>query len=69
MPRVVRLVISKTPVGRGTDDDPARTLIQLHTFEGKLIAQDDSGGAERKSWFDADSLPAGEDDDTTLQVA
>jgi hypothetical protein len=56
MAKIVEVIVSEKPVGTGTDDDPQRTLIQLYTRSGKLIAEDDSQVNDRKSWFHADGL-------------
>jgi hypothetical protein len=56
MAKIVEVIVSEVPVGSGTADDPQRTLIQLFTRTGLLVAEDDSQVNEGKSWFRAHGL-------------
>lgn len=40
-PRVERLIVSYVPRGKGTEQSPCRQVLQVHTFDGILIAESD----------------------------
>lgn len=45
MPQLVKVIYSDQAVtGKGTEDDPVRTLPQLFTLDGRLIYQYDQRG-------------------------
>ena len=39
--RVIRVIVTKSLLGRGTADDPCRLLKQYWDFNGKLLASSD----------------------------
>jgi hypothetical protein len=47
VPHVISVIESDVPRGRGTQDDPSRTVIQYHTLDGELLAERDSYAEER----------------------
>lgn len=40
-PRVEEVILSRTNRGRGIEDDPYRNIVQVHTKDGELIAEND----------------------------
>ena len=42
MPRIIQVIESEVPRGKGVQDDPYRTVMQYHTPEGLLLAECDS---------------------------
>ena len=42
-PRVVEVIICTEPRGKGTEEDPCRTVTRVYTKEGEFIAEDDPG--------------------------
>jgi hypothetical protein len=41
MPRVIQVIESHIPRGKGTQDDACRNVVQYHTLEGKFLAERD----------------------------
>jgi hypothetical protein len=40
-PRVVQVILAFPTRGKGTDEDPFRTVTQVFTLDGQLIAEKD----------------------------
>lgn len=40
-PRVERLIVSYVMRGKGTEQSPCRQVLQVHTFHGVLLAEND----------------------------
>lgn len=40
-PRVVQVIVAFPARGKGTDEDPIRTVTQVFTLDGQLIAERD----------------------------
>lgn len=56
MPKVIPVIYSETCRGKGTEDNPYRTVVQIHDLDGKLIAERDpelEPKTEPPTWFKA----------------
>lgn len=42
MPRVIKVIITQIKRGAGTPDDPVRSVLQIHSLDGKFLAEEDS---------------------------
>lgn len=56
MAKIIELIITDTPKGEGTIDDPARREIQLFTKDGRLLAQRDPRDAPFNNFVNKEAL-------------
>jgi len=39
MPKVIQVIESQIAVGKGTEDNPVKTIVQYHGLDGKYLAE------------------------------
>jgi hypothetical protein len=65
--KIIEFILTTVEVGKGTEADPERTMTQLYSREGILIAEDDSSKEAGSSWFHCPPLERMEA--STIRVA
>lgn len=58
MPRLAVVVLSETCRGKGIEDDPMRTVVQVFNTDGELIAERDDWSLENSARLIADANAA-----------
>ncbi len=51
MARIVELILTKRIAGSGSAGDPTRSVDQLWTKDGQLVAEHDNWAGGNGSWF------------------
>jgi hypothetical protein len=59
MARIIELILTDKPVGKGDVDEPYRVVYELWTKGGVIVASSDP--VTHESWFDARSVNTHED--------